>query len=165
MKKFFKRFLLIVLIIFIGIQFIRPARNRSEGVSPKDISTLYNVPKDVDSILKVSCYDCHSNNTAYPWYANVQPVAWWLNKHIIQGKKELNFSEFASYSLRRQYHKLEEVVDEVKDNQMPLDSYTWIHKKAILTEPQKQTLYNWVNNVRDTMEAHYPMDSLVRKKQ
>ena len=164
MKKFFKRLFLVLLFAFIVIQFFRPAKNKSEGMSKNDITTLYAVPEDVQTILKTSCYDCHSNNTVYPWYSQVQPLAWWLDGHIKDGKKDLNFSEFASYRLRRQYKKLEEINELVKENEMPLDSYLWIHKDAKLSEPQKLTLANWVNAVRDTMEAHYPIDSLVRKK-
>ena len=103
MKKFFKRFLLLLLLVFIGIQFFRPAKNKSEGISANDITAKYAVPDDVKAILKTSCYDCHSNNTNYPWYSNIQPVAWWLKDHIDEGKRELNFSEFASYRIGRQY--------------------------------------------------------------
>ncbi|MBL0181476.1 MAG: heme-binding domain-containing protein [Chitinophagaceae bacterium] len=164
MKKFFKRLFVLLLAAFVVIQLFRPAKNKAEGMSKNDISTLYPVPEDVQNILKTSCYDCHSNNTVYPWYAEVQPVAWWLDSHIQDGKKDLNFSEFASYRIRRQYKKLEEVNELVKKDEMPLDSYLWIHKDAKLSEPQKLTLATWVNAVRDTMEAHYPIDSLVRKK-
>jgi hypothetical protein len=122
------------------------------------------VPADVHSILKTSCNDCHSNNTVYPWYAEVQPVTWWLNGHIVDGKKHLNLSEFATYSLRKQYHKLEEIDEMVKKGEMPLDSYLWIHKNADLSDGQKLTIANWVTSVMDTMKAHYPIDSLVRKK-
>ena len=164
MKKFFKRFFLILLIIFIGLQFFRPTKNKSTGVQPNDITTKYAVPNDVMAVLKTSCYDCHSNNTVYPWYAEIQPVTWWLNNHIVDGKKDLNFSEFASYRIRKQYRKMEEVGELVKDNKMPISSYTIIHKDAILNDQQKQILYNWVETVRDTIEANYPKDSLVRKK-
>lgn len=164
MKKFFKRLLFLLLIVFVVIQFFRPTKNKAEGMSKNDITTLYAVPEDVHSILKTSCYDCHSNNTVYPWYAEVQPVAWWLNNHIEDGKKDLNFSEFASYRIRRQYKKLEEINDLVKKDDMPLDSYLWIHKDAKLNDQQKLTLATWVNAVRDSIKAHYPADSLVRKK-
>src|SRR5665811_802718 len=109
MKKIFKRILIALLIIFIAIQFIRPAKNRSEGISANDISTKYPVPDSVQAILKVACYDCHSNNTRYPWYAEIQPVAWWLNNHIKDGKRGLNFSEFTSYRIKKQFHRLDAV--------------------------------------------------------
>ena len=163
-KKIFKGLFYLLLLGFVIIQFFRPAKNKSEGTSKNDISTLYTVPLDVQNILKTSCNDCHSNNTVYPWYAEVQPVAWWLNDHVQDGKKDLNFSEFASYRPRRQYRKLEEINELIKENEMPLNSYLWIHKDAKLSDQQKLTLANWVNAVRDTMKAHYPIDSLERKK-
>lgn len=164
LKKILKRTFQILLLAFIVIQFFRPTKNKAEGISNNDITKIYAVPEDVQSILKTSCYDCHSNNTVYPWYAQVQPVAWWLNDHIQEGKKELNFSEFATYRLRRQYKKLEEINDQVKKGEMPLDSYLWIHKNASLSDGQKLTLANWVTATMDTLKANYPIDSLVRKK-
>jgi Haem-binding domain len=164
LKKIFKRTFQILLLAFIVIQFIHPAKNKSEGISNNDISKIYAVPADVQAILKTSCYDCHSNNTVYPWYASIQPAAWWLADHIKEGKRELNFSEFASYRIGRQYRKLEEVNKQVKEGEMPLESYLWIHKNAKLSNEQRLTLANWVNAVRDTIKANYPADSLVRKK-
>ena len=164
MKKILKRSFQILLLIFIIIQFIRPAKNKSDGISKNDISKIYPVPENVQTILKTSCYDCHSNNTIYPWYANIQPVAWWLDDHIQEGKKELNFSEFASYRIGRQYRKLDEINKEIKEDEMPLDNYLWIHKYAKLDKQQKLTLANWVISVRDSIKANYPTDSLVRKK-
>jgi hypothetical protein len=162
MKKFFKRFFLLLLLVFIVLQFFRPAKNSSEGIGANDITKVYAVPKDVQNILKTSCYDCHSNNTAYPWYNNIQPVAWWLADHIKEGKRELNFSEFASYRIGRQYKKLEEINEQVKEAEMPLESYTLIHGDAKLNDQEKLALANWVETVRDSIEAQYPADSLKR---
>ncbi len=164
LKKILKRTFQVLLLAFVVIQFFRPAKNKAEGISNKDISKIYAMPADVNTILKTSCNNCHSNNTIYPWYAEVQPVAWWLNSHIVDGKKHLNFSEFAGYSLRKQYHKLEEIDEMVKKGEMPLDSYLWIHKYAKLSDEQKLTIANWVTAVMDTMKAKYPIDSLVKKK-
>ena len=164
LKKIFKRSMLVLLLAFIVIQFFRPARNNSENISAKDITKIYPVPDDVQHILTTSCYDCHSNNTVYPWYSNIQPVAWWLDNHIQDAKKDLNFSEFAAYQLRRQYKKLEQINDLVKKDEMPLDSYLWVHKDAKLNKEQKLILAGWVDAVRDTMKAKYPIDSLVKKK-
>ncbi len=163
MKKIFKRILIALLIIFIAIQFIRPAKNRSEGISANDISTKYPVPDSVQAILKVACYDCHSNNTRYPWYAEIQPVAWWLNNHIKDGKRGLNFSEFTSYRIKKQFHRLDDINKQVKKNEMPLSSYTLIHTDAKLTEGQKLAIAAWATSIRDSIKAHYPPDSLGKK--
>ena len=163
MKRVLKRILIGLLIIFVLIQFIRPEKNKSEGISPNDISTKYPVPDSVQAILKVACNDCHSNNTRYPWYAEIQPVAWWLNNHIIDGKRGLNFSEFKSYRIKKQFHRLDDINELVKKNEMPLSSYTLIHSDAKLTEQQKLTLAKWAEALKDSIKAHYPADSLLKK--
>ena len=159
-----KKILLFLLAAFVVIQFIHPKPNKSKGDQPNYIGKTFHVPDDVNSILKKACNDCHSNNTSYPWYANIQPVDWWLNKHIREGKKSLNLDEYINKRLRYQYHKMEEVIEMVKDKKMPLDSYTWMHKDAKLTAEEKDKLYGWANSVMDTLKARYPIDSLVRKK-
>ena len=164
MKKFFKSFFLLLLLVFIVIQFFRPAKNIAEGISANDITTKYAIPQDVQTILKTSCYDCHSNNTSYPWYNNIQPVAWWLADHIKDAKAELNFSEFASYRIGRQYRKLEEINKEVEEGEMPLESYTYLHGNAKLNQQQKLSLTNWATALRDSIKAQYPEDSLKRPK-
>ncbi len=164
MKMFLKRLFLLLLLAFIIIQFFRPAKNISKDISPNDISTKYTIPADVQTILKTSCYDCHSNNTNYPWYNNIQPVAWWLDDHVKEGKKELNFSEFASYRIGRQYKKLEEINKQVKESEMPLESYTFIHSDAKLSDQQKLSIANWVTALRDSIKAQYPADSLKRQQ-
>ena len=165
MKKFFKRLLLVLLLVFVVIQFFRPAKNISQGISVSDITTKYAIPQDVQATLKTSCYDCHSNNTIYPWYNNIQPVAWWLANHIKEGKNDLNFSEFTTYKIGKQYRKLEQINDLVKKDEMPIGSYTLIHRDAILNEQQKLGIANWVTALRDSIKAQYPADSLKRPQQ
>ena len=166
MKRFFKIFFYTIFIALLLLQlYPRPAKNISLTMNVNDIANVHNVPADVQKVLKASCYDCHSNNTVYPWYANIQPVAWWLGDHIAEGKRELNFSEFGSYSIRRKYRKLEEINEEVKDDKMPLSSYTVIHRDAKLEENQKLILANWTTALRDSFRISYPPDSLARKKQ
>ena len=162
MKIFLKCFLALMLVAFIAIQFVRPAKNISDTAQPNDIATKYAIPADVQATLKASCYDCHSNNTKYPWYNNLQPVAWFLADHVKEGKKELNFNEFASYSIGKQYRKLEALNGEVQDGEMPIEFYTFIHRDEKLTELQKAGIKSWVTNLRDSIKAHYPADSLVR---
>lgn len=165
MKKIIKIILGIVLIVFILFQFYPRANNNiASGISPNDISLHHIVPSPVQEILKTSCYDCHSNNSYYPWYASIQPVSLWLSDHINEGKNELNFSEFGSYSIRRQYRKLEEINEQVKEGEMPLSSYTLIHRNAALNPDQKISIANWTTSLRDSFKANYPPDSLIRKK-
>ena len=146
-----KKILLALLLVFIAMQFIRPARNSSNTVQPADMITHFNVPANVAGILKTSCYDCHSNNTRYPWYANVQPMGWFLADHIKDGKEELNFNEFTTYSKRRQLSKLKSIQNSIKDGSMPLSSYTLMHSDAKLSEDRKALLIQWTAKVIDSL--------------
>jgi Haem-binding domain len=159
-----KKILLFLLAALVIIQFLHPERNQSEAVQPNNIAGVYPVPANVKTILEKACIDCHSNNTIYPWYSKIQPVDWWLSHHINEGKDELNFDEFANYNLRRQYHKLEEITKTVKEDEMPIGSYTWIHANARLSAEEKKTLIDWVEVIRTSMKEKYPVDSLERKK-
>lgn len=144
-----KKILLGILALLVIIQFIRPERNLSQGISANDISNHHPVPANVQDILSRACNDCHTNNTLYPWYTNVQPVGWWMQHHVNEGKRELNFSEFASYTPKRQHHKMEEVEEMVNENEMPLDSYTWIHHNAKLKPEEKTALLQWAGNIKN----------------
>ncbi|MBC7426361.1 MAG: heme-binding domain-containing protein [Bacteroidia bacterium] len=147
-----------LLAIFIVMQFIQPARN--VGSELKNIATVFPIPPKANKILVESCYDCHSNNTNYPWYSRIQPAAWWMDGHVKEGKKRLNFSEFTAYPLYKQFHKLEEVTDEIENDEMPLKSYNWIHPK--MTSDDKIILLSWASATRDKMKLMYPPDSLVK---
>ncbi|SHM32807.1 Haem-binding domain-containing protein [Flavobacterium saccharophilum] len=150
MKQIFKKVFIIVVIFILLMQFYRPARNiMLEQDYTADFSKTYPVPKNVESILRTSCYDCHSNNTHYPWYSNIQPVRFFIDSHINQGKEELNFNEFGNYSKRKQNSKLKAITKEIKGDDMPLASYTLIHKNAMLSNNQKQEVINWINTLEN----------------
>lgn len=146
------KILLSLLIVVVLIQLIRPMPNLSDDNS-KSIATAYVVPDNIQKMIQRACADCHSNNTNYPWYSKIQPVAWWLNHHIEEGKAELNFSTFATYSLKKQAHKLHEVVEMIEENEMPLSSYTLIHKEAILNEVGKNELKNWAAGLEQKIKS------------
>ena len=159
-----KNILIVLLIVLVIIQFIHPKKNKSEGAQLNYIGNTYNVPSDVKIILAKACNDCHSNNTKYPWYTNLQPVHWLLNNHINDGKKELNLDEYTSRSLRFQYKKMEEIIEQVKEGEMPLNNYTWMHPNAKLTPEERAKITGWANSIMDTLKARYPIDSLISKK-
>lgn len=160
-----KKILIALVVIFVVIQFFRPEKNIS-GESTNDISTKYAMSDSVKAILAVACNDCHSNRTEYPWYSNIQPIAWWMNGHIQHGKQHLNFSDFTSSKISRQNHKFEETIEVLEEGEMPLASYTWLglHSKANLTDAEKNTLMRWARTQMDTLKAQYPPDSLVLKR-
>lgn len=146
--KILKKIALLLLIALVAIQFIRPDRNLSD--EPYDSAFLVetNPPKEVLETLRSSCYDCHSNQTQYPWYFNVSPVSFWIADHIEHGKGHFNVSDWSSYKVDKKEHKLEEVVEMMESAEMPLPEYTWTHKEARLTVDQKQALIEWAEKTR-----------------
>ena len=160
----FRKILLFLLAALIIIQFFHPKKNKASGPQPNYIGNVFPVPADVKSIMVKACNDCHSNNTRYPWYSYIQPVHWWLNGHINKAKKALNFDDFTNRPLRFQYHRMDDITDEIKKGDMPLHSYLWIHKDAILSQEEKNKLIAWTGSVQDSLRSHYPIDSLIKPK-
>jgi hypothetical protein len=160
-----KKILIALAIVFVVIQFVRPEKNNS-GDNQYDISTKYNVPPEIGTLLNGACNDCHSNQTRYPWYSNIQPVAWWLNNHVTEGKRHLNFSEFTKRRAAIQFHKLEEIAEMVQKEEMPLPSYTLLglHPDANLSDKERETLVLWAQGQMAMMQVMYPADSLVMKR-
>lgn len=153
MKKInFKKIGLGLLGVLIIIQFIPNTKNSGDALGENDISHVVIVPGDVQEILNVSCNDCHSNHTNYPWYSNIQPIGFWLDNHVNEGKQELNFSEFATYKKKRQLHKLDEIAEMIEEHEMPLSSYTLIHTDAKLTNEQQTMLINWAKETKNTLK-------------
>ena len=142
-----KKILLGQLVFFLLSQAIQPPKNQEVVDASKDINSVMPVPENVMSILKTSCYDCHSNYTKYPWYDHITPVNWWVYGHIKEGKMELNFNEFAVYSREKQLKKLKEIAETVEEGEMPLPSYLITHGDAKLSAEQKKLIIDWAQKV------------------
>lgn len=142
---------LFFLVCFVGIQFIPTTLNQSKNIPKTDFLLVNNTPKNISGILQKSCYDCHSNNTNYPWYNKVQPIALFLESHIQEGKKELDFSKWTEYSNRRKKSKLKSIMSQIRDNKMPLSSYTLIHSDAKLTKNEKENITDFINKIIDSL--------------
>ncbi|MDA0176317.1 MULTISPECIES: heme-binding domain-containing protein [Flavobacteriaceae] len=149
--KILKIIAIVLLVAFVGIQFIPTTRNQSEVVPKTDFMLVNDVPNDIKNKLQVSCYDCHSNNTIYPWYNKVQPVAWFLEDHIKEGKAELNFNEWDDYSNRRKNSKLKSIINQIENGEMPLWSYTLIHKNALLSTGEKELIIGYMKQIKDSL--------------
>ncbi len=160
-----KKIVLVLIAALLIIQFIQPEKNISDN-NTFHVSKKYTIPNEVNSILEVACNDCHSNKTRYPWYAKIQPSAWFLHDHVTEGKEHLNLSEFTNLSIARQNHKFEEIAEVLEEKEMPLESYTYLglHKEANLTNEQRQLIINWAKAQMEMLKASYPADSLVLKK-
>ncbi len=149
MKKAIKKILLVGFILFLLIQIYQPARNIDKGQALSGgFASFYNAPREIQDLLKNSCYDCHSNNTNYPAYSYIQPVRYFMEKHIKEGKQELNFNEWTNYSVRKQRNKLNGIIEQIEDDKMPLDSYTLLHKNAKLSDQQKVEMINWLSVIQ-----------------
>jgi hypothetical protein len=146
-KKIARQIILGLGALLLIIQLVQPERNITNGDSGNDISKVYQMPVDVHQILVQKCYDCHSNNTKYPWYTYLQPVGWWMAAHVKDGKKHLNFSEFKTYETKKANHKLEELSEAVTEGWMPLDSYVWMHSETKITTEDSQKINAWIQSL------------------
>lgn len=150
MHRSTKRFLGVVFILFFLIQFYQPERNIENTTSEKiDFLFYTNAPDEIQYLIYTSCYDCHSNKTVYPWYSNIQPFRILIDKHIKNGKKNLNFSDWGSYSKRKKETKTKRIIKEIISNQMPLKSYILIHKNADLDTNQKKSIVDWLQTIQN----------------
>ena len=141
-----KKVLLGLLVVFILMQMIRPNKNDSRN-DINHISTVINVPGQVQEILKTSCNDCHSNFTNYPWYSEIAPISWYLASHVNDGKKHMNLSDWTIYNKNQQDHILKDFEEVVETHEMPLKSYLILHKEAEMTAEQYEILMNWVKSI------------------
>ncbi|MCC4227426.1 MULTISPECIES: heme-binding domain-containing protein [Flavobacteriaceae] len=149
--KVFKTVAWILLIAFVGIQFFPTERNQNKAEYVTDFMLVNKVPPMVQNKIKVSCYDCHSNKTEYPWYNKIQPVAWFLEDHIKNGKAELNFNEWGDYSDRRKNSKLRSIISQIEDDEMPLDSYTFIHWDAKFSKSEKKEIIKYMTQLKNKL--------------
>ncbi|MGY4386444.1 hypothetical protein ACVWYN_003499 [Pedobacter sp. UYP24] len=144
MKRGLKISLITLVILFLAIQFIPRYYNQQGGAAANDLTQTIPVPKSVGLVLKKSCYDCHSNHTNYPLYSWLQPIRLMMDRHVSEGKEELNLNEFGTYSARKQRSKIRAIGESIEEGTMPLSSYTIIHRNAILSKEDKTLLLKWV---------------------
>ena len=145
--KMTKKIFVGLVMLFLIMQLLQPTRNIAEGPFENDISKVYALPVDVQNVFTQKCYDCHSNNTKYPWYIHIQPIGWWMASHIKEAKDEINFSEFKTYNEKRASHKLEEVMEDMEDGSMPISSYVWLHSEAKVTPEEAKAINKWIQSL------------------
>ena len=134
---------ILLIAVLIILQFLQPERNLESEGSDIDLMAVLSVPDQVAVLLKNSCYDCHSNRTAYPWYSRISPVSWYLASHIREGKAELNLSEFGNLEKSRKVGALGDICDVIDSGAMPLKSYLLIHRNARIGQPGMDALCSW----------------------
>lgn len=159
-----KKVLLIVFVLLIIIQFFRIDKTNPAPTPRMDFLTIKNTPESTAKLIRNGCYDCHSNETKYLWYSNVQPIAWFLQSHIKEGRKELNFSTFATYEPKRQAHKLNEAVEMIQSGEMPLDSYVLGHPEANFSEAEKKELIEYFKSVESDLRVTNNLPDEIKKQ-
>lgn len=151
--KIVKKALLAILIVFVIAQFFGPELNQGEVSSLDPFIAETKPSEEVHKIMKQACFDCHSDVTKYPWYNNITPVNYWIADHVKEGKKEVNFSKWSEYSLKRKEHKFEEIWEEVEEKHMPLNLYTWVHRDADLSQEQIDKVAAWTKQKQADYKA------------
>lgn len=145
-----RKALYVLAVVLVLIQFYRPDLNNSSYESAVNAFIQQNnVSSEVESILKTSCFDCHSNHTSYPLYAQLAPMSFWINHHVEEGKEHLNFSDWNNYSIKKKLHKLDEIIEEIDEHEMPLSSYTLLHDDAKLSQESSKLLINWSKELQN----------------
>ena len=137
--------LLIGVVVFVVVQFIRPAKTNPAIDQASALESHVQVDPKVAAILDRSCNDCHSNKTRWPWYSHVAPVSWFVIDHVNEGRDHLNFSEWGSYDAEQQRGLLRDICGEVKQGSMPLSSYTPLHPGSKLSGDDVATICGWTN--------------------
>ena len=152
LKKILKIAAIVIVAALIVVQFIRPDFTNPPVNDAETLEASVQVPENIRAIMKRSCSDCHTNTTVYPWYSQISPVSWWLKNHIDEGRRELNFSVWATYQPKRKAKKLEEVCEQINEKEMPLPSYTWVHRDAILSAEESKVLCDWATAEKAKIE-------------
>ena len=146
LRKIFKIAVIVLLLGFAALQFVRPDFTNPPVVEAESLLASATVPPDVHQVLVRSCYDCHSHETKYPWYSKVSPLNWFLADHIADGRRELNFSHWNTYTEAKKAKKLDEICEVVRAAEMPLPSYLWIHRDATLASEDSEGICRWTSD-------------------
>ena len=135
--------MIVIVVLVVIIQFFRIDKSTPETDQKNDYLTFTNAPQEIATILKESCYDCHSYKTDYPWYSNIAPISWFLQSHISEARDNINLSLWGEFSKEKKISIKQGIIGVIEDNEMPLKSYTLIHTKAKLTDEEQAALVDW----------------------
>jgi cytochrome c551/c552 len=156
MKKFLKWAAVALVVLFVVAQAIRPAMTNPPVDASKTLRANAQITPEAEAVLERSCRDCHSNETVWPWYSQVAPVSWLLTRDVNEGRHDLNFSEWGTYSQRKVANRLKGICDQVQRGDMPLWFYLPLHPSAKLTDADKKTLCDWSKQELARVSASQP---------
>ena len=134
---------LAALVLSLAVQLIRPARTNPPTDPARTLAARVPVPADVAQILDRACKDCHTHDTTWPWYSNVAPVSWLLIDHVNHGRRHVNFSDWASYSASDAAKHMKDACKMVREGEMPMTSYVWMHDEAKLSQADIDRICAW----------------------
>ena len=152
-KKTLKVLAVVIVAAIIVLQFFSIDKTNPALVQAETLEATTVVPPDIGFIMGRSCNDCHSNQTIYPLYANLQPMGWLLKSHIDDGRRQMNFSIWNTYQPKRRSKKLGEICEQIEAKEMPLPSYLWIHRDAVLSENESRALCDWAKQEQARVDA------------
>ncbi|MBP9740801.1 MAG: heme-binding domain-containing protein [Chitinophagaceae bacterium] len=147
-----KKIFYFLLVLFAIIQLFQPDRNNSTENLKSELTNLYKLPDSIENLLSTTCYDCHSNNTDYPFVINIQPFGWYMESKVTKGKKHLNFSEFGNYKKEEAIEKLEDIDLAMQNNRMPLQAYRWYNSESNLSDEQRATISAWAKQLKEIIK-------------
>jgi hypothetical protein len=153
MRRGLKRIGLLFVLVFCGIQFIRPQRTNPPVVPARTIEAYTSIPPGVHATLRRACMDCHSNESRWPWYSNIAPVSWFLVDHVNQARSHVNFSEWDLRMNRRSGPRYDQLCEEVQSGAMPLTSYLLLHHDARLSKNDVDSLCSWTQSLQKSSAA------------
>ncbi|RZN83358.1 MAG: hypothetical protein EVB11_05230 [Winogradskyella sp.] len=162
MDKFFsriilKRTILLLIVLFFLMQLYRPNKNDSNYIAANDFLEISVAPTDIKTLIRNSCYDCHSNRTNYKWYDNIAPLSWWIDKTVEKGKVAINFSEWENTDAQKRLSFLSASVFDIKTDRMPTTDYLKLHPSAKLSNKEKMKIISWINNI-DRFNPYYEIN-------
>ena len=143
--------IIIILLLFLFIQLIPWEQPPVTKNNPDDLMLHQKVPEDVARLLKTSCYDCHSNETVYPWYSKVAPVSWLVRRDVKEGRKELNFSEWNKLKITKKAKNFDKIAEYTESGEMPMKIYIIMHPNAKLDDNGRKKIIEWANNAADAL--------------
>jgi len=146
--KFLRILFILLIAAFVVMQFFGIDRTNPEFDPENDFLSMEKPPAELEKLVKASCYDCHSNQTKWPWYSYVAPVSWLIDEHVTDGRDNVNLSEWGEYELEDRAYIIEEMIEEIEDGEMPFPGYDKLHPDANLSEEQKQALFKWLRSIQ-----------------
>jgi hypothetical protein len=152
-KKIIKIVAIVIVVGLVIIQFFQIDKSNPPVVPDQTLDATTQVPPDISEILGRSCKDCHTNQTIYPWYTNVQPVGWFVKDDIDQGRGKVNFSVWNTYTPKQKSKRLDDICEQLNLKAMPLPQYLWIHRNAVLSQNERDSLCSWATQEKAKIDA------------